>query len=571
MSALAILMSKATRFRTFNQWEKNGRGFTATSPGLAKAQHRGLGYDYKPATTTGAVTVPAHMREGKLVRSFQRQQKLNKDDMTPFYGDGIGPKGRIADPRAEIARLNLISGLPGAPTKEGFFNPAVAALLQKGVREKDTFAALAQQMQSRGGKLPPGQLADIAKKRGWTARTKIKRDDLAKEIDQRTPSLATERLTEDRAKWAAHSSKEVQRWQFRRYSETVAHYKVKGGKGDVAYFDDNHFPHRNLEGWLRHKDITHAARGGHPSATGPKRRMIEEVQPQRQEMARKNGTSNPDLVHADIQERFKLRTQIEKAKQDKNSSPDDLNRLLERDAHLKSKIDAADQGVAPSPYAHDVNAATGLLTKIALRSAARGQVKEVSWVPGKLQAQRYGQLKEDVAMLRYGKPAGHPQLDYYTSTGQYRIIGGQTPQDKVAAAIGDDLAKRLLSQPVQKIKAFKGQKDLDKFQILEFNPPRDIGGDGLRRYYGGANEPGIFGAQVQAQLRTLGQRDTSIFARQTPTLVTKGPNLGKVEVNDYPTVKLDSRTREKILRTGLPIYGSMGGAVLYGRSKREEV
>lgn len=114
-----------------------------------------------------------------------------QNDQTPFYGEQVGPKGLLAGDPAQLAKdYGLMTGLPGAPTSAGRFNPATSALLQAGVAPKQTAAYYRKQLQGRGG-VPPGSLLDDTFKDLGVTRPDqvISRDDLVKALDDRSPKI----------------------------------------------------------------------------------------------------------------------------------------------------------------------------------------------------------------------------------------------------------------------------------------------------------------------------------------------------------------------------------------------
>lgn len=138
--------------------------------------------------------------QGRLLANQAGQQERSAmrglgQDQTPFYGDDVGPKGRIPDPGSEIERLGLGSGLPGRPTTEGFFNPATAALLQAGVAPKNTVAYYRKQLEGRGGRLPPGQWEEVT--HGMRPSDVIERDELVRRLDSMAPSIEVRRASLD--------------------------------------------------------------------------------------------------------------------------------------------------------------------------------------------------------------------------------------------------------------------------------------------------------------------------------------------------------------------------------------
>jgi hypothetical protein len=110
-------------------------------------------------------------------------------DMTPFYGEDVGPKGRIA-PETMERFSDVRSGLPGSPTAEGRFNQNVGALLQSGVADKQTWAYYKKQILSRGGK--KARDIDAADKK-WKPTDVLSKEELARFLDARAPVIKVER------------------------------------------------------------------------------------------------------------------------------------------------------------------------------------------------------------------------------------------------------------------------------------------------------------------------------------------------------------------------------------------
>ncbi|TXH45655.1 MAG: helix-turn-helix domain-containing protein [Desulfurellales bacterium] len=145
--------------------------------------------------------------QGRLLANQAGQQERSAmrglgQDHTPFYGDDVGPRGRIPDPGSEVERLGLGSGLPGKPTEEGFFNPATAALLQAGVHPKNTVAYYKKQLEGRGGRLPPGHWEEVT--HGLKPSDVIERDELVRRLDSMAPSIEVRRA--DHHRFAEHEA-----------------------------------------------------------------------------------------------------------------------------------------------------------------------------------------------------------------------------------------------------------------------------------------------------------------------------------------------------------------------------
>jgi hypothetical protein len=676
----------------------------------------------------GTVEVGSFTRETAhgpvLVRSFQRKQMLNQPkDMTPFYGKDIGPRGQIANPRAEITRLGLKSGLPGAPTDVGFFNPAVAALLQKGVAPKQTLAYYQKQMGSRGGKLPPGQFDDIARERGWTARSKIQRDDLAKEIDGRAPPITRTRHQNDDAQYkdwstSVDASSRYAQSKLLNYSEDVIGYPNPtvalprgtspadiglSRKNAVGLYDDNHFQHLNTEGWVRTQDMVtkvpltrmqqrqaeHATkvnerlsetymermRGFDPlrraveteranlvkankdavfelvkkgkisplegerriygympdtpsvpamiaahehmmatparlkvptALTNQKTRVVEEVQPQRYQKMRDTGkAASPDELRVLTTRVDTARTKYEDAlfeanehmvkdagwrqisrdsifgssatistglkdASSKNSLAkehfDKMKTLADSLSHAMSNANAAKKGVAPSPYTHDVNAATDLLARKAMIDSARDGVNRIAWAHGPAQAERYnlanvaGGVRLDPTSggsLQFYRPLPESFRRTQGNDRAWQVVPHPRANDGVSkwtkgdveAVLGKDVAKRLTSSPKEPI----GNGAPGSAHTMHFNKDEVIGGHGMRAFYGDGKTPGILGDRLASNLRMLGQ---------------KKPQIKPTSVGDesYPSYELSRRLRMRIREVGMPMYSSAGAGIALGQN-----
>lgn len=156
---------------------------------------------------------------------------ISQGGQRPFYGEALGPKGKIADPAGTASRLNLRSGVAEAP-QDGFFNPATSALLQEGVAPKQTIRYYEKQMGSRGGKLPPGMWEKATA--GMKPDDVIARDELVQRLDSMASDTDLHRYANmdsshydtdnwsDEAQYKRYSTNEGA--GFRNYTETAVGY-----------------------------------------------------------------------------------------------------------------------------------------------------------------------------------------------------------------------------------------------------------------------------------------------------------------------------------------------------------
>lgn len=125
-----------------------------------------------------------------IVMAGAEERKPNRLlNMRPFYGEDVGPKGRIS-PETMERYADVRSGLPGAPTDQGRFNQNIGALLQEGVADKQTWAYYRKQILSRGGKLARDMKAAD---QNWKPTDVISKEELARFLDERAPQIKVER------------------------------------------------------------------------------------------------------------------------------------------------------------------------------------------------------------------------------------------------------------------------------------------------------------------------------------------------------------------------------------------
>ncbi|MGL4442451.1 MAG: hypothetical protein ACRCU1_02420, partial [Alsobacter sp.] len=215
---------------------------------LAGAAYRATGPIYRamPSNTLGSgpakMVTPSRAPEALPAPTHDPHGPRPLNDQVPFYGEHVGPKGRIADPEGTAQRLELGTGLPGAPV-EGRFNPSTAALTQGGVQPRQTAEYYRKQLQGRGAP-PPGSIFDDALADLGVTRPNqvVDRDALARAIDARSPRIAVDRtptvgeVQADKAAgrnsyshkptWENYASKELETGEvLPSYRETTVGYK----------------------------------------------------------------------------------------------------------------------------------------------------------------------------------------------------------------------------------------------------------------------------------------------------------------------------------------------------------
>lgn len=641
----------------------------------------------------------AHENTAATMSAIAQSENRN---MTPFYGEDVGPKGRIPNPALSASELNLKSGLPGAP-KDGFFNPATAALLQAGVAPKQTVTYYAKQMGSRGGKLPPGMWEKATK--GLGPDTVVERDWLVQRIDDHAPKVERRKFSDsdnvNEGDWEPDGSGGIaigDNWRgqaqyqdyatqgpFTNYTETAVGYPTRGQikpsyqaiknheeywntlnaqirdqqekvnelrrqnsteYGNAIYdlrqlenrredihkrmvdetaaaslpgqFTDSHFDHPNLEGWYRTQD---AELNGPPAYGGDRTRIIEEVQPQRYQKMRDTGSPMPPETIARFKESYDaaealhdeivgqaaeylkldadqarnlpgLRMRLNEAANgtlERAGDPrafklrDMLSRANEVRSHLGGQLRAAHSGVKPSPYTHDVNAATDFLLKNAVRDAAEDGIDKLAWTPGEAQADRYNKLLRDVKALRYDRDTGNLIIDRGRG---YEGLGRVAPE-KLADTVGKDAATRLLDERAPRV------ADLPSMNVAEITFPQGmtIGGDGMKGFYGSGPtaEGGILPSRIKSLWKKItGQEpdvkpQTIIPGRENAGMKTiRHPDGGytvqftdgtlsrpmsKAEADgisasgsrpdtSYPSVPMDAAMRQKVKKVGLSLYSN---------------
>jgi len=185
----------------------------------------------------------------------------------------------------------------------------------------------------------------------------------------------------------------------------------------------------------------------------------------------------------------------------------------------------------------------------------------------------------------------HPNLEgwYRTQDTAYRTAGGQPvagssatrileevqPQRYQAARDGQPVAQSPFSHDVNDATGFLAKNALrdaaaDGIELIAW-PHGSVHADrldaplaGMTGYYGDGSTPGIMGQNLQSLLRKVGGQDVPV-----ERTALKGAD-GYVR---YPSVELPADIRERIKRTGLPIYSvplALGGAGVASGHRRED-
>jgi hypothetical protein len=375
-----------------------------------------------------------------------------------------------------------------------------------------------------------------------------------------------------------------------------------------AFEDTDHMPHANLEGWYRGQDFDGTMH-------------LDEVQPQRYERMRDQGGADPqeaarlqreydkalEFYDSDFMEATSLAGSVRKdgqrvafippsydaaghsavayalmkrMEQAQNHgydaagvTPEQFERIEDfhdimsgranRLADMQSKLRAAKEGVAPSPYTGSINDATDHIAKQALIDASRRQPDRMSWSDGDTVANLMGIQNEvsaievnrsthlDTRMVRIYDPSNTRIASFdvdnngiIVDKGNRHYGGlGDLAGKRLEDVIGKDLARKVLESDVDKASPARISGDDLK-----------IGGEGMRGFYGETNintgevTPGILGERLVSQLGKLGQKNTKV----EPTQKYGAPRQLKNET--YPSVRLDPETMEKIRTIGLPLY-----------------
>ncbi|MGI9231075.1 MAG: hypothetical protein ACR2HL_05045, partial [Methylocystis sp.] len=102
-----------------------------------------------------------------------------------------------------------------------------------------------------------------------------------------------------------------------------------------------------------------------------------------------------------------------------------------------------DEGLPKGPHVTTTEGWTDLALKRALREAAQGKYKKLTWTPGEEQADRYG-LDKKFNQIHYSPDTNHLVAK---GSGSYDDIDERVSPDALAGFLGKDLAAKLLDRP----------------------------------------------------------------------------------------------------------------------------
>jgi hypothetical protein len=170
--------------------------------------------------------------------------------------------------------------------------------------------------------------------------------------------------------------------------------------------------------------------------------------------------------------------------------------LIEPQADINTKLNAADNGVPSAPYISNTSDWVDLGLKQALIDAARDPaVSRMAWAPGKVQADRYG-LEKDIKTVVY-----IPETQTFIARPRDGRVGIQetVPPEKLADYVGRETAEKLLAQPLS-------NDTMGRAHVLS-DQELKMGGEGMKSFYGDMTpegyQSGIVGTRLQKLVKGL--------------------------------------------------------------------
>lgn len=190
---------------------------------------------------------------------------------------------------------------------------------------------------------------------------------------------------------------------------------------------------------------------------------LEEVQSDWGQQAREHGTTSFDNSEL---ERIKNEVNDTKSKiAAAKSGSDEEHELTMRLYDLRDQFRnlQSRESVPDGPHIGSTEGWTDLALKRALREAAQGKYKKLTWTPGEEQADRYG-LDKKFNQIHYSPDTNHLVAK---GSGSYDDIDERVSPDALPNFLGKDLAAKLLDRPVM------------------INPHPDVQGDKVQSLIGG--------------------------------------------------------------------------------------
>ena len=327
---------------------------------------------------------------------------------------------------------------------------------------------------------------------------------------------------------------------------------------DIEGFHSQHWDDPNILAHIRMADRT--------GPNGEKILHVEEVQSDWGQKGKKEGFSNPNAEKEyqayidDMRKRVREKSlsetinaglDEERAKNliDKmipTMKPHELANYLEERDNLHAAYDKykkETQGLPSAPYVTSTSGWTDLALKRILKEAAEGGYDKVVWTPGAEQAGRYD-LSEYIDQLEY-----HPETtDLIGIRDGQSVFHKSVEPHEIENYVGKDVAKNLLSQPIQ-----GKEYSVDGFHSLS-GQDLAVGGKGMKEYY-----DDILPKRLQ---KLANKHDKTAKVAYTDILL---PPSGRNGSNDPPIsapgLDITPQMRESILR-GQGAY-KKGGRVGY--------
>jgi hypothetical protein len=256
-------------------------------------------------------------------------------------------------------------------------------------------------------------------------------------------------------------------------------------------FKSSHFEEGNI--------ITHLRMNTRTDADGKKVLFLEEVQSDWGQKGKKEGFIGSPKLQEDLK------------KEGYRYSPKNSGQLLDINTGKEvskwtvndkaSKIfDKLRSLETPSaPYVTNTNAWVKLGLKVALKEAVKQGADRIAWTTGDQQNERYD-LRKQVDEIGYS---------YNPSSNSYRIVAGkggdqrynsEVNESELEGSFGKDVADKIVSNKDSSV----GKMNFLRGQDLQ------VGGKGMKAFYGDANTPGIVGNVAKALVKELTGKEGGI-------------------------------------------------------------
>jgi hypothetical protein len=242
------------------------------------------------------------------------------------------------------------------------------------------------------------------------------------------------------------------------YDEQDKNYKLTL----LPTYTSSHFSEKNI--------LTHIRINDRVDAEGNKVLFIEEVQSDWHQQGRKDGYKSKELYEKADKEYGQFMDEMIK-KYGSNWGNEITQEENKRETELleaRMKADPQVSGTYAVPDAPFKKTWHELAMKRMLRYAVENGYDKVAWTTGEQQAERY-KLSKQVSALRVRNDRnGEYTIMAELPSGGVREIG-QVAKDKLADAVGKDLAEKIINQ----------EEDYKKYEGLDLK----VGGEGMKGFY----------------------------------------------------------------------------------------